>query len=235
MPQIAWPSLQLTPQQNERRPICTVSARIYNDEGAMVNSANVHRGDISPRAVVAPSAKVWDDAQVREGAVIGADAIIGRGAYIGIGVHVGRACKIQNHALVYEPARLADGVFIGPNVVLTNDRFPRAVTPTGALKSASDWIPVGVTVNEGASIGAHSVCIAPLTIGAWAVVGAGSVVTRDVPAFALVHGNPARRIGWVGRSGHRLVADERDDTLWRCPASNAEYRIVNDVVTELAS
>jgi UDP-2-acetamido-3-amino-2,3-dideoxy-glucuronate N-acetyltransferase len=204
-------------------------------EGVEVSTSSIRRGDIAPTATIAASAKVWDDAQVRENAVIGDDAIIGRGAYIGIGVHVGRACKIQNHALVYEPARLADGVFIGPNVVLTNDRFPRAVTPTGALKSASDWIPVGVVVNAGASIGAHSVCIAPVTIGAWAVVGAGSVVTRDVAPFALVHGNPARRIGWVGRSGHRLVIDSHDPELWQCPATGSTYRIVDDVVTELSA
>ena len=139
----------------------------------MMSSAT-HFGDIAPTATVAASAKVWHHAQIREGAVIGDDCIIGRGAYIGIGVHLGRACKIQNHALVYEPAQLGDGVFVGPAAVLTNDRLPRAVNPDLTLKSASDWDAVGVTVRDGASIGARAVCIAPITIGAWAMIGAGS-------------------------------------------------------------
>jgi acetyltransferase-like isoleucine patch superfamily enzyme len=124
--------------------------------------------------------------------------------------------------LVYEPARLADGVFIGPAVVLTNDQFPRAINADGSQKSAADWKPVGVEILEGASVGANSTCIAPLVIGRWALVGAGSVVVRDVPDFALVVGNPARRIGWVGSAGHPLTFNENDE--WICPVTQARYR-----------
>src|SRR5919112_2621620 len=121
---------------------------------------------------------------------------------------MGVNCKIQNHALVYEPAELADGVFVGPAVVFTNDHHPRAVDPEGALKRASDWEPVGVTVAEGASIGARAVCVAPVTIGRWALVAAGAVVTEDVPDHALVMGNPGRQVGWVGFTGRRLIHED---------------------------
>ena len=173
--------------------------------------------DVSPDAVVAESARVWHLAQVREGAVLEADVIVGRGAYIGIGVHVGVAAKIQNLALVYEPASIGAGAFIGPGAILTNDRYPRSVDASGTQKGAEDWQPVGVHVGEGASIGARAVCVAPATIGAWAMVGAGSVVIGDVPDYALVVGSPARRIGWVGPAGVRL--EVQSDGSWRCPVS----------------
>ena len=111
--------------------------------------------DVDPRARLGPGVSVWHLAQIREGAEIGADCVIGRGAYIGAGVRLGQRCKVQNYALVYEPAWLDDGVFVGPAAVFTNDRYPRAVTPEGSVKTAADWEPVGVTVRDGASIGAR--------------------------------------------------------------------------------
>ncbi len=184
--------------------------------------------DIAAEASVGERTKVWHLAQIREHAVVGDDCIIGRGAYIGTGVHVGARSKIQNYALVYEPAVLGDGVFIGPAVVLTNDQYPRAVSPDGTLKSADDWTLVGVTVGEGASIGARAVCVAPVTVGRWSLVAAGAVVIRDVPDFALVVGSPARRVGWVGRAGVPL--ERRDGRRWVCPKTGAEYEEQSDDV-----
>lgn len=176
--------------------------------------------DVSPDALLGDGTAVWHLAQVREQAVLGENCIVGRGAYIGTGVQVGAGSKIQNYALVYEPARLGVGVFVGPAVVLTNDRFPRAINPDGTPKSAADWDAVGVTIGDGASIGARSVCVAPVAIGAWATVAAGSTVVKDVPAHALVVGSPARRVGWVGKAGVPLV---RDGDHWRCPQSGETY------------
>jgi acetyltransferase-like isoleucine patch superfamily enzyme len=184
---------------------------------------------VQPTAQVAESAtvgdgtSVWELAQIREDARLGEGCVIGRGAYVGTGVVMGRHCKLQNYALVYEPAELGDGVFIGPAAVLTNDEFPRSVDPEGNLKRAADWDPVGVHIGDGASIGARAVCVAPLRIGAWAMVAAGAVVTRDVPDFALVVGVPARQIGWVGRAGRRLEAADSEGT-WTCPKTGALYR-----------
>lgn len=177
--------------------------------------------DVDPRAQIGARSSVWHLAQVREHAVIGTDCVIGRGAYVGTGVRIGDGCKIQNYALVYEPAVLADGVFIGPAAVLTNDTYPRAVNPDGTPKSATDWEPVGVTIAEGASIGARAVCVAPVRVGRWATVAAGAVVTADVPDFALVAGVPARRIRWVGRAGVPLTPD--GDGRWRCPQTGATF------------
>jgi acetyltransferase-like isoleucine patch superfamily enzyme len=169
---------------------------------------------------------VWDLSQIREGATLGEDVVVGRGAYIGVGVQVGAGSKIQNYALVYEPASLGVGVFIGPAAVLTNDRHPRAINPDGSQKTSHDWNPVGVEVRDGASIGARAVCVAPVTIGRWAMVAAGSVVTRDVPDFALVAGVPARQIGWVGKTGARLAEVPDRPGAWSCPDTGEQF-VVN--------
>ena len=175
---------------------------------------------------------VWELAHVREQAVIGAGSSLGRGAYVGPGVILGRNCKIQNYALIYEPAVLEDGVFVGPAVVFTNDLYPRAINPDGSRKSGHDWHAVGVTVRTGAAIGARAVCVAPVEIGEWALVAAGATVIRDVPAFALVAGNPARHIGWVGHAGARLLADGDG---FRCPVSGALYREVDGRLSPVES
>lgn len=188
--------------------------------------------DVSDTANIGTGSSIWHYAQVRENAKIGMDCVVGRGAYIGTGVEMGDSCKVQNYALVYEPAKLGRGVFIGPSVVLTNDHFPRAINADGTSKSTEDWNPVGVDIREGASIGANSTCIAPIVIGRWALVGAGSVVVKDVPDFALVVGSPAKRIGWVGTAGHPLGRGP-DDT-WLCPVTGARYReIAPNQLTEL--
>ncbi|WP_346959695.1 acyltransferase [uncultured Arthrobacter sp.] len=176
--------------------------------------------DVSDRAVLGAGTKIWHLAQVREDAVLGENCIVGRGAYVGTGVQIGDNTKIQNYALVYEPAKLGKGVFIGPAVVLTNDTYPRSVSPDGSLKSAHDWTPVGVTIEDGASIGARAVCVAPVTIGRWATIAAGAVVTKDVPAFALMAGVPAKRLGWVGKAGFPL---READGFWVCPETGAKY------------
>lgn len=183
----------------------------------------VDTADVSPTAKIGAGSSVWHLAQVREDAEIGRDCIVGRGAYIGSGVHLGDACKIQNYALVYEPAHLGDGVFIGPAVVLTNDHNPRAINPDGSPKSAADWEPVGVTIKKGAAIGARAVCVAPVVIGEWATVAAGAVVTKNVPDYALVVGVPARQIGWVGKRGVKLEAEPGKPGHYRCPVSGEEY------------
>lgn len=177
--------------------------------------------DVHESATIGDGTTIWHLAQVREDAGLGRGCIVGRGAYVGPGVRMGDHVKLQNYALVYEPAVLEDGVFIGPAAVLTNDLYPRSVDVDGKLKRTADWDAAGVTVREGAAIGARAVVVAGRTIGRWALVGAGAVVTRDVADFALVVGNPARRIGWVGRAGERL--ESAGQGRWRCPATGETY------------
>ncbi|MEU0356655.1 acyltransferase [Streptomyces cyaneofuscatus] len=187
---------------------------------------------VDESAEIGAGSSIWELAQIREGAKLGEGCVVGRGAYVGSGVRIGDNVKLQNFALVYEPAELGDGVFVGPAVVLTNDQYPRSVDPDGKQKRGGDWEAVGVEVAEGASLGARSVCVAPVRIGRWAMVAAGAVVTKDVPDFALVVGVPARRIGWVGRSGVRLVAREDEPGVWECPRSGAVYEEGDGVLRE---
>ncbi len=153
--------------------------------------------EVSASAVIGEGASIWHQAQVREGAQIGAGCIIGKGAYIDSNVSIGANCKVQNYSCVYHGTTLEDGVFIGPEVVFTNDRYPRAINPDGSLKSDSDWEVGETVVRYGAAVGSRSVILPGRTIGRWALVAAGSVVTKDVLDHQLVAGNPARQVGWV--------------------------------------
>jgi UDP-2-acetamido-3-amino-2,3-dideoxy-glucuronate N-acetyltransferase len=169
-------------------------------------AARVHpSADLEADVSVGPGTSIWQRAQVRSGARIGAECVIGRDAFIDVGVPIGNRVKIQNAALVYHGVTVEDGVFIGPNAIMTNDRFPRAITATGELARADDWEVSPILLRTGSAIGAGAVVVAGTTVGRFATVGAGSVVTRDVPDHALVAGNPARRLGWVCFCGQRLV------------------------------
>jgi UDP-2-acetamido-3-amino-2,3-dideoxy-glucuronate N-acetyltransferase len=179
--------------------------------------------EVDERATIGSGSHIWNFAQIREGATIGPNSIIGRAAFIDANVNVGADCKIQNNALIYSPAVIADGVFIGPGAILTNDLNPRAISETGALKSAADWKVQRVEVLYGASIGAGAICVAPVIIGSWAMVGAGAVVIKNVPDFALVVGNPAKQIGWVGKSGSKLDKSKDQENKFICPVTKNEY------------
>lgn len=188
----------------------------------IAESARVHpSAEVEPGAEVGAGTSIWHLAHLRAGAVVGTNCNLGRGVYVDGDVVIGDRVKVQNFALLYEPARIGNGVFIGPAVVLTNDLYPRAVTPDGAPKTADDWHAVGVTLQEGCSLGARSVVVPGITVGPWAMVAAGAVVTRDVPAYALVVGVPARRIGWVGRAGKPLTDDGHG--TWLCPDTGEKY------------
>lgn len=186
----------------------------------------VDTADVAEDAEIGDGTTVWDLAQVREGARLGEQCIIGRGAYIDTGVVLGDRCKVQNHALVYAPAVLGDGVFIGPAAVLTNDTYPRSVTADGRLKRGEDWEAKGISIGDGAAVGARAVVLAGVTLGAWSMVGAGAVVTRDVPDHALVLGVPARRVGWVGHAGVPLT--DGGDGTWTCPETGRTYTQTDD-------
>jgi acetyltransferase-like isoleucine patch superfamily enzyme len=184
--------------------------------------------EVSAQAVIGEGTSIWHQAQVREGAVIGPSCIIGKGVYIDAGVSIGRHVKIQNYVSVYHGVTLQDGVFIGPHVCFTNDLRPRAINPDGSLKAADDWVLSKTLVGNGAALGANSTIVCGITIGAWAMVGAGSVVTRDVHDYGLVWGNPARLHGFVCPCGARLVEEARqgEDVIARCPECGRRVNIL---------
>lgn len=165
--------------------------------------------EVSPQAAIGAGTRIWNQAQVRENAVLGPGCVVSKNVYIDAGVRIGGGVKIQNNVNVYHGVTVEDDVFLGPSMTFTNDRFPRAFN--------GDFTVSETLVKRGASIGAHAVIRCGVVIGEYAMVGSGSVVTKDVPPHALVAGNPARRIGWVCKCGGKLGQDGR------CPACGAGY------------
>lgn len=187
--------------------------------------------DVSPDAVIGEGTIVWHQAQIREGARLGSQCMIGKGVYIDCDVTLGENVKIQNYVSVYHGVTLERGVFCGPHCVFTNDMRPRAMNPDGTSRSPADWRVVRTLVREGAAIGANATIVCGVTIGRWAMVGAGSVVTGDVPDYGLVWGNPSQLHGFVCPCGGRLSAvdepaqDKATTVRLVCPECETEVAI----------
>lgn len=164
-----------------------------------------HTADVSLKAKIGKKTKIWHHAHVREGAVIGMNCIISKNVYIDIKVKIGDNVKIQNNVSIYHGITIGHGVFIGPHVCFTNDKIPRAINEDGTIKKTDNWSVAKTIVKDGASIGANSTILPGITIGSFAMIGAGSVVTKNVGDFELVYGNPARVYGIVDKSG-KVVA-----------------------------
>ena len=195
--------------------------RINRKEESLDEPVFVHPlADVEPGARVGAGTKVWRFAHVRAGAVIGTGCMLGNGVYVDAGVRIGHHVKLQNGVLVYAGVTVEDEVFLGPCMTFTNDLYPRAVNP--------DWQITPTHVCRGASVGANATIVCGVTIGAYAMVAAGSVVTRDVPPFALVRGNPARLVGYVCYCGRKLGDTSLPrETALACAACGARVTIAS--------
>src|SRR5579875_3377846 len=180
--------------------------------------------DISPTATIGAGTRVWHHTQIGDRAQVGAECIVGSNVYIDREVIIGNRVKIQTGAQLYHGSVVEDGVFIGPSVCLTNDKYPRAITPEGWLKTDADWEAGAIRICYGASLGAGVIVLPNVVIGRFAMVAAGTVVVRDVPDYGLVVGAPARLIGYVCVCGRRLVrAHAAGELAWECPVCHLAY------------
>jgi acetyltransferase-like isoleucine patch superfamily enzyme len=205
----------------------------------MTNNYFVHpSSDVSPKAAIGENTKIWQQCQVREAVVLGRNCILSKGVYIDAGVQIGNNVKIQNGISIYHGVTLEDGVFCGPHCVFTNDKQPRSINADGSLKGADDWVVSETLIKTGASIGAHATIVCGVTVGQWAMIGAGSVVTRDVPDYGLVYGNPARLHGFVCPCGEKLEGsseNKKDSTVVElvCPKCQTKVSIPSAVYARL--
>ena len=174
---------------------------------------------VDETAVIGEGTRVWNFVHVREKAEIGKDCVLADYVYVGRGVKVGDNVKLENRATVYEGVTIEDQVFVGPHVTFTNDFYPRSFS--------TDWKILPTHVKKGVSIGARTVIVCGVTIGEYALIGAGSVVTEDIPAYALAYGNPARIRGFVCKCSKKLETAEKNETcvVMRCSSCDKTYTI----------
>jgi acetyltransferase-like isoleucine patch superfamily enzyme len=197
-----------------------------------VTDVFIHRLALVESDEVGRGTRIWAYAHVMQGAVVGEECNIGDHVFLESGVRLGRGVTVKNGVLLWKGVTLADYVFVGPGVVFTNDRYPRSPRhPMAAARYQDErnWL-VPTIVQEGATIGAQATIVCGITLGAYCMVGAGSVVTRDVAPFAWVAGNPARGRGYVDRAGRPLV---EKDGAWENPSTGARYRYINNVMEEI--
>ena len=179
---------------------------------------------IDEGSTIGEDVKIWHFSHIMSGSVIGPKCNIGQNVVISPGVELGTNVKVQNNVSIYTGVTCEDDVFLGPSMVFTN-----VINPRSAVNRKSEYSKT--TVKKGASIGANATIVCGNDIGRYAFVGAGAVVTRNVPDYALVVGNPSKQIGWVSEYGHRLVFNE--ENIGKCPESNEEYKLDNNNVTRI--
>lgn len=190
-----------------------------------MSNAHIHTTAIvDPGAEVGNNTRVWHFCHIMPGAVVGSDCILGQNVYVDRNVRIGDGVKIQNNVSVYQGVVLEDQVFVGPSVVFTN-----VINPRSFIERKMEFKPT--LVQRGASIGANATIVCGITIGAYAFIGAGAVVTKDVPDFALVTGNPARQKGWISKAGQRLSFSTDGTAI--CPQTNTYYHLKDDKVIAL--
>ena len=184
-------------------------------------SVFIHKtAEVSKDAKLGEGTKIWNQAQVREKAVIGKNSIIGKSSYIDLNVIIGNNVKIQNFVSVYDGVKIEDNVFIGPSVTFTNDLYPRATSTSRAWSKT--------LVKEGSSIAAGAIIVCGNTLGKHSMIGAGSVVTKDIPDYGLAYGNPAKLKGFVcvcGRKLSEIIKKNNLDVLYKCASCGKEIKI----------
>lgn len=187
-----------------------------------MNTFFVHESSyIDDHVSIGENTKIWHFNHILSNTVIGENCSFGQNCVVGPNVIIGNNVKVQNNISIYEGVKVEDDVFIGPSVVFTNVINPRSfIVRKHEYKST--------LLKKGVSIGANATIVCGNTLGAYALIGAGAVVTKDVPDYALVVGNPSRQIGWVSKAGHRLEFDA--DNLATCPETGASYRLNGNVV-----
>jgi len=187
-----------------------------------LNKVYVHpTAVVDKTAIIGDGTKVWHFVHVRENAEIGRECVLGHSVYVGKEAKIGNGVKLENRATVYCGVRIEDKVFVGPHVTFTNDPYPRSFSP--------DWRIVPTSVRKGASIGAGTVVMCGVTIGEYAMIGAGSVVTKNIPSHAIAYGNPAKVRGFACKCGRKLKEEEKEKKrgfiLMSCSFCGDKYKI----------